>query len=123
MVAPKVIPRYVYKIVEEAPAEPFPETFTPSELDKKDGFIHLSTSWQVPITADLFFKDFSRFWVVKVRLERFAASTNWDDAPDTDGCPHLYGSFGREDVDSVKGFERNDGETWAQVLKGNAWLE
>lgn len=47
MPAPKVLPKYVYKIVDEAPPSPIPDPFPPSELDKQDGFIHLSTSWQV----------------------------------------------------------------------------
>lgn len=47
MPVPKVLPKYVYKIVDEEPPSPIPDPFPPSELDKQDGFIHLSTSWQV----------------------------------------------------------------------------
>lgn len=47
MPAPKVLPKYVYKIVDAEPPSPIPESFPPSELDKQDGFIHLSTASQV----------------------------------------------------------------------------
>lgn len=42
-------PKYIYKIVPEAPAEPFPKEHPLSELDRNDGFIHLSTSTQVSL--------------------------------------------------------------------------
>lgn len=47
MTAPAEPPRYVYKIVDAEPPLPIPDVFPPSELDKKDGFIHLSAPWQV----------------------------------------------------------------------------
>ena len=40
-------PRFVYKIVPTAPPEPIPEAYPLSDLDKKDGFIHLRTATQV----------------------------------------------------------------------------
>lgn len=47
MTAPAEPPRYVYKIVDTEPPFPIPDVFPPSELDKKEGFIHLSAPWQV----------------------------------------------------------------------------
>lgn len=47
MPAPKSLPTYVYKIVDSAPPSPLPDVYPLSELDKHDGFVHLSTSWQV----------------------------------------------------------------------------
>lgn len=47
MTAPAEPPRYVYKIVDTEPPFPIPDVFPPSELDRKDGFIHLSAPWQV----------------------------------------------------------------------------
>lgn len=40
-------PKYVYKIVPTEPTEPIPQEFPLSDLDKQDGFIHLSTGQQV----------------------------------------------------------------------------
>lgn len=44
---PSPLPEFVYKITLEAPPSPIPESYPLSELDQKDGFVHLSTSWQV----------------------------------------------------------------------------
>jgi hypothetical protein len=54
---------------------------------------------------------------MKVRLARFAPETiKWDEVPDSNGCPHLYGNFGAEDVVAVKKFERLEGQTWTEAL-------
>jgi hypothetical protein len=45
--APDPMPNYVYKILPSAPPDPIPTPFPLSELDAKDGFVHLSSSWQV----------------------------------------------------------------------------
>ena len=45
--APSPLPTYVYKILPEAPPSPLPSPYPPSELDRKDGFIHLSSAEQV----------------------------------------------------------------------------
>lgn len=42
-------PKYIYKISPTPPPEPIPPIYPPSELDEKDGFIHLSTAAQVPL--------------------------------------------------------------------------
>lgn len=53
MAAPAEPPRYVYKIVDTEPPFPIPDVFPPSELDKNDGFIHLSAPWQVSQASQL----------------------------------------------------------------------
>lgn len=40
-------PRFIYKILPTAAPEPFPSVLPLSELDAKDGFVHLSTAEQV----------------------------------------------------------------------------
>ncbi len=40
-------PQFIYKILPRAPAEPLPAQLPLSELDAKDGFVHLSTADQV----------------------------------------------------------------------------
>ena len=44
---PSPLPEFVYKITAEPPPDPIPDVFPLSELDRHDGFVHLSTSWQV----------------------------------------------------------------------------
>ncbi|KAF3760670.1 hypothetical protein M406DRAFT_47211 [Cryphonectria parasitica EP155] len=132
MPAPKVLPEYVYKIVDSEPPSPIPDVFPPSELDRQDGFIHLSTARQV---TGLFFATHTTLWLIKIRLAPLTSSSStttttntikWDDPPnDNDGCPHLYGTFGAADVDSVEKFERVGGEEagWKEVFGASKWLE
>lgn len=40
-------PTYAYKIIPTAPPSPIPEEYPLSELDRTDGFVHLSTASQV----------------------------------------------------------------------------
>lgn len=61
MTAPADPPRYVYKIVDTEPPFPIPDVFPPSELDKQDGFIHLSAPWQVSqATSKQLFRHYHR---------------------------------------------------------------
>ncbi|KAH9900059.1 hypothetical protein F4778DRAFT_739863 [Xylariomycetidae sp. FL2044] len=125
MAPPDPLPEYMYKIVTSAPPDPIPASYPPSELDQKDGFIHLSVATQIPHTADLFFQDLTALWILKIRLvPKFHGITNWD----VPGCPHLYGNFGADDVESVREFGRRgrgDGEEdWKGALgrQGEGWL-
>ena len=40
-------PKYIYKIIPSPPEDPFPKEHPLSDLDRNDGFVHLSTSSQV----------------------------------------------------------------------------
>ncbi|KAK7413419.1 hypothetical protein QQX98_007721 [Neonectria punicea] len=111
-------PKFVYKILPSAPPEPFPKENPLSELDQKDGYIHLSIAAQVPGTAGRFFNHTSSLWVAKLRLADFIELIKWED-----GFPHLYGNFGVDWVDSVVKFTKPEDQTWAEVLERSAWLE
>jgi uncharacterized protein (DUF952 family) len=49
MAAPNPLPKYIYKIVPADP-QPLPEALPLSDLDRNDGFLHLSTAAQVQLT-------------------------------------------------------------------------
>ncbi|OTB09047.1 hypothetical protein M426DRAFT_316341 [Hypoxylon sp. CI-4A] len=118
--APSPLPEYVYKIVPSAPPSPIPSQYPLSELDQKDGFVHLSTGTQIPITADLFFTEATKIWVIKLRFApKFHAATTWE----VEGCPHLYGNFSSDDVQDVRELARLDGKTWKESLQSESgWL-
>jgi uncharacterized protein (DUF952 family) len=79
---------------------------------------------QIPITSDLFFTGVHTLWILKLRLSDFDPSkVKWDEVEGTNGCPHLYGNFGADDVESVREFRREADETWIEALKGDEWLE
>ncbi|KAK0719742.1 hypothetical protein B0H67DRAFT_643057 [Lasiosphaeris hirsuta] len=123
-IPPSPLPEYVYKITPTAPPEPIPEAYPLSDLDRQDGFVHLSAAWQVPVTGDLFFTSASSFHLIKLRLASLAPeSVKWDEVPGLNGCPHLYANFGARDVVSVKEVHRAEGQTWSEALKAEAWLE
>ncbi|KAI1462516.1 hypothetical protein F4805DRAFT_138 [Annulohypoxylon moriforme] len=114
--APSPLPDFVYKIVPSAPPIPIPSQFPLSELDQKDGFVHLSTGNQIPLTADLFFKEATTLWVLKIRFApKFHSATTWE----IEGCPHLYGNFGVDDVEAYREFSRLDGQSWKESMKNN----
>ncbi|KAI5923066.1 hypothetical protein F4810DRAFT_221774 [Camillea tinctor] len=128
MAPPDPLPTYVYKIVPEAPPSPLPAEYPLSELDQKDGFVHLSTATQIPTTADLFFAAAPRLWVLKIRFSSVAAKfpglTTWE----VPGCPHLYGNFGAADVEGApREFVRDaDGgaRSWKEAIReqDGGWL-
>lgn len=73
---------------------------------------------QVPKTADLFFTQYTKLWVVKLELAKLPGPVKFED-----GFPHLYGNFGGRDVDSTSRFERNEGQSWADSMSTSSWLE
>lgn len=104
MPAPSPLPTYLYKILPSAPPSPLPSRLPLSDLDRKDGYIHLSTSDQVGSTADKWFGSFHELWLLKVKYEVLAAGTGGDGQVNTDkkaeikweevgrGCfAHFYG--------------------------------
>lgn len=78
MLAPSPLPTYLYKILPSAPPTPLPERLPLSDLDRNDGYIHLSTSEQVPSTADKFFGTYTELWLLKIKYEVLAAGTDGD---------------------------------------------
>ncbi|KAK2033343.1 hypothetical protein LX32DRAFT_635521 [Colletotrichum zoysiae] len=124
MPAPTQMPQYLYKIVPEAPPSPLPAEYPLSDLDRNDGFIHLSTAEQVLGTADRFFSGATGLWLLKLPYAALEAHIRWDELPSGAGCfPHLHGrNFGAADVADARGFARPEGRAWSEVLRGDAWL-
>ena len=60
------LPAYVHKILSTAPPSPIPAALPLSDLDRKDGFIHLSNASQIPVTASLYFTANTELWLLKV---------------------------------------------------------
>jgi uncharacterized protein (DUF952 family) len=119
MAPPNPLPTYVYKIVTAEPPSPLPAKYPLSGLDQRDGFIHLSTAAQVPITTGFFFGDFSRLWLVKVRLAGLADPVDWTLG---DQFPHLRGNFGADDIADVRVYVRPGLQAWQDVFVDD-WLE
>ncbi|KAI9017363.1 hypothetical protein BC832DRAFT_21615 [Gaertneriomyces semiglobifer] len=108
----------------------FDDNWTGSELDKADGFIHLSTWAQVPTVADLFFSQCEEIVLLSFPYELVETRVRWENAAPppkgggevaSDGravqkegevelYPHLYGGM---DLASA-------GLSWERVSRGPA---
>lgn len=119
---PSPLPNYLYKILPSAPPSPLPERLPLSDLDRNDGYIHLSTARQVPGTADKFFGSFAELYLLRIRYDALAAGTDSDGAKGKgevkweevkgrqDWFAHYYGAdLGSGNVESVMRVERGEG--------------
>ena len=75
-------PRYLYKLVPSSRPEllplPLPEKLPLSELDSHSGFIHLSTSSQLPDTVERFFGDETVVHVLRIEYEVIKKDIRWE---------------------------------------------
>jgi uncharacterized protein (DUF952 family) len=137
MATPTPLPKYIYKILPSSPLppSPLPLALPVSDLDKRDNFIHLSTSAQILGTLRNFFKDEPHVYILRIPYGGVSKYIIWEDAkgkqPDEPGgCwdverkmgyfPHVHGNglkIGREEVDEVGVWKRGDGgwsvEDWS----------
>ncbi|KAF9646699.1 hypothetical protein BDM02DRAFT_2978871 [Thelephora ganbajun] len=131
------VPAYVYKITVTSPPNPLPHTLPLSDLDHKDGFIHLSNASQIPTTSSLYFPSHTTLYLLRISsvVAREEGSVfKWLDEGRT-GCVHLYGAdgvkgeFGRlglGTVVDVKEWKRSEGQKWndGEVVGSlNGWLK
>lgn len=128
MPAPSPLPQYLYKILPSAPPSPLPQRLPLSDLDRKDGYIHLSTSEQVASTADKWFDTFSELWLLKIKYDVLAKGTDADGEVHAEkkaeikweevgrGCfAHFYnGGLGSGNVAEALKVEKTD--SWAESL-------
>jgi uncharacterized protein (DUF952 family) len=126
-------PNYVYKLIPSSMPvpDPLPERLEVSDLDESSGFIHLSTSIQVPGTLKHFFAGQSQVFILRVPLAPLEKMIKWED-PKGEVCgprggeglfPHLYNGMklGKEEVESVRVVENSGG--WDAALKEvEGWL-
>ncbi|KAK5172691.1 uncharacterized protein LTR77_002811 [Saxophila tyrrhenica] len=114
-------PRYLYKLLDEAPKEPLPRTLPSTKLDASDGFIHLSTAEQTPITAKLFFRYQRKLWVLQLERTKLEGRLEFSTDPKAgvkDGCAHLHDSqsgLGMMNVVNVLELDRRENEEWTEV--------
>ncbi|PIL22373.1 hypothetical protein GSI_15061 [Ganoderma sinense ZZ0214-1] len=127
------LPAYVYKILSTAPPSSIPAALPLSDLDRRDGFIHLSNASQIPITASLFFTSNTELWLLKLDTRKTIEAGGvyrWN--KELPGCPHLYShtdgewiDLGSENVVSSASVARPEGQTWEDAflgLKESGWL-
>jgi uncharacterized protein (DUF952 family) len=62
-----------------------------SEVDRKDGFIHLSAAHQVRTTAQRHFSGKADLVLVSIAQENLGPSLKWETSRGGDLFPHIYG--------------------------------
>ena len=114
-------PRFLYKILDEAPPEPLPPTLPATQLDARDGFIHLSTAEQTKYTAKMFFSAQNELWILKIECEGLEGRLEYTSEPNyriQDGCPHLHDSaqgLGSGSIQKVIHVRREAEQDWTEV--------
>ena len=81
-----------------------------TELDKKDGFIHLSTSSQLALTLSLFFAEHDKLVLLQLNQEEIKDSLIFEDpipkGERSGSFPHLYTDLSVTQVSRVWHLER-----------------
>ena len=83
----KIMPRQEW---EEAQAQGI---YRGSEVDIKDGFIHLSAARQVRATAQKHFSGQADLVLLSLREENLGQSLKWEASRGGDLFPHIYGAL------------------------------
>jgi len=72
-----------------------------SEVDRRDGFIHLSASHQVRATAQKHFFGKADLLLLSVREETLGKTLKWETSRGGDLFPHIYGALPLNAVSEV----------------------
>ena len=87
----------IYKILtEDEWSQAFTIGYVETALDKEDGFIHFSTSKQLPLTLKLYFKDSKKLILLQVDEEKIQDKIIYEESNSNDRVgkfPHLYDKF------------------------------
>tara|TARA_A100001011_G_scaffold62876_1_gene63016 strand:+ start:104 stop:559 length:456 start_codon:yes stop_codon:yes gene_type:complete len=92
----------IYKILtEDEWNQAFMIGYIETALDKEDGFIHFSTSKQLPLTLELYFKDSKKLILLQVDEEKIKDKIIYERSNSNERAgkfPHLYDKF---NIDAV----------------------
>ena len=88
----------VYKVLTTKEWERASKTgFVITDLDQKDGFVHLSTSSQLALTLALFFSEYEQLVLLQIDEAALGQSLIFEDpiptGERTRSIPHLYGDL------------------------------
>ena len=90
-----------------------------ASLDKKDGFIHFSSSTQLPLTLNLYFKSDTKVMLLQIDEEKLNSPLIYEEAGgDRKGkFPHLYDKLSVQSISKKWELNRNAFELPNEVLK------
>jgi len=76
-------------------------TFTGSEVDRRDGYIHFSTAAQAQETAQRHFAGQTDLVVLEIEGDALGPALAWEPSRGGDLFPHLYGALDARHVTTV----------------------
>ena len=92
----------IYKILTiEEWSEASKKGYVETALDKMDGFVHFSTSNQLPLTLELYFKDHKDLVLLQVNEDRLKDKIVYEEANSNERkgkFPHLYDKLNINDI-------------------------
>ncbi|MEM5515982.1 DUF952 domain-containing protein [Henriciella sp. AS95] len=89
-----LIETYVYKILSAADHARAKELgHTDTDLDARDGYVHLSSRDQVAETLALHYGGEEGVHLYEYVLERFSGDVRWEESRGGELFPHLYGTL------------------------------
>ena len=130
---PNPLPNHVYKILPNTSIYqgcpiPVPSSweFPQTEVDARDGYVHLSTSEQLPGTLSRFYGSDDTVQLIKVDYKRLSSFkiVKWEQASSGGVYPHLYAILEGGYVIGLKVVAR--GNSWDDTtkdLREKGWLE
>tara|TARA_B100000900_G_C20471636_1_gene671652 strand:+ start:276 stop:581 length:306 start_codon:yes stop_codon:yes gene_type:complete len=86
---------FVYRVFKKNEFEKFKEkkSFSGSLLDKKSGFIHLSTKQQIFGTIKKYYSEEKSLKIVKFKISDLKHKLKWEKSRNEDFFPHFYGTL------------------------------
>lgn len=81
----------VWKLVDAADWQASEEWFSGSDVDRRDGYIHMSTSSQVPETAARHYRGRTGLLLLGIDPAALAQELVWEPSRGGELFPHLYG--------------------------------
>ena len=94
--------------------------YVTTELDKKDGFIHLSTSKQLALTLNLYFKDYKNVILLEINQDSVNDEIVYEEAKSSSRLgkfPHLYGKLLIQNIKKDWTLKRNSFDLPKKVLE------
>ena len=76
------------------------KVFSGNYLDKRSGYIHLSTKHQVRKTIDIYFKE-KKIVILKIETKKLKKKIVWEISRGGEKFPHLYDKLSIENIVEV----------------------
>ena len=103
----KILPREKWEQIKSG------KTVPGSDVDDKDGFIHLSTKDETEKSASLYYKDEDAILAIEIKISALKDELKWEWSGSRKAWfPHLYGTLPTKAVTRVLDMERGPRKSW-----------